>query len=702
MSFFTQLVLAQADTGPNFFDNLTLDKWQIPFGDWMDQAIDWIAVNLQGLLNAIEWPFDKLITVLVRDFLIDISWVWFVLGMALIATLVRNIKVGVFVAAALFVCGILGNAYWLETARTIGFIGVAVILCVVIGIPVGIAAGRVDGIWHVTRPILDAMQVVHSFVYMLPFIFFWGIGEVSATMVTMIFALPPLIRLTNLGVRQVPDDVVEAARAQGAPEWRVLFDVQLPLARPAIMTGINQTLLLAISMLGIAAIMGAGGLGTLLFRALSNQDVALAFSAGLAFFLVAVVLDRMSQREDTDQGNLFQRIRQAWAHRRDPEALLPEEGAIADVQTLERYEPIRPRERIGMLVTGIGAALAAVAVFLPWTIDSGRITAYGVRVDEDLSGMSLSGVDASGGSFFGIIVLVLALVALLAAFSAFLRPGRGLRWLTADGAVIASLGALITAGAFVLAQPAPLAVPPQLGIGAVLAAIGCAVASIGAFTWIQTAPHLPLHPLRADLSWGRLIGVGIAVAVLVIGAFSAWTFDTRTDVVITPELQQQIDDLRQQAAEHPEDAAVIANRIANLTNQARARAAVPTSGVSEEGAALGIWTMILGALALVTTLPGVGLLGYDEHRRWVWSTITAGIGFGILSISLAWILTFVRYADANFISGVGSFITLLGGSFILASTMSVLKEFRRARVYEDEDVDGAEQTASEEMVEELV
>jgi len=296
-------VLAQED--PGFLDNSTLDKWEIPFGEWIDQAVDWIDNNLQTLLDVIEWPFRNLINLVVDDFLEPISWFWVVLGMGLIAAFVRNVKVGVFVAVSLAVCGILGNDYWLETARTIGFIGVAVLLCVIIGIPIGVAAGRVDGLWQVTRPMLDGMQVIHSFVYMLPFIFFWGIGEVSATMVTMIFALPPLIRLTNLGIRQVPDDVVEAARAHGAPEWRVLLDVQLPLARPAIMTGINQTLLLAISMLGIAAIMGAGGLGRLLFRALSNQSVPLGASAGLAFFLVAVVLDRMSQREDTDSGNIF-------------------------------------------------------------------------------------------------------------------------------------------------------------------------------------------------------------------------------------------------------------------------------------------------------------------------------------------------------------------------------------------------------------
>lgn len=696
-------ILAQEETIP-FTDNLTLDKWEIPFGAWMDQAVDWVDNNLQTLLDVIEWPFRNLIDFIVRDFLVEISWVWVVLGMGLIAALVRNIKVGVFVTVALTVCGILGNAYWLETARTIGFIGVAVALCVAIGIPMGVAAGRVDGLWKVTRPVLDGMQVIHSFVYMLPFIFFWGIGEVSATMVTMIFALPPLIRLTNLGIRQVPGDVVEAARAHGAPEWRVLFDVQLPLARPAIMTGINQTLLLAISMLGIAAIMGAGGLGRLLFRALSNQSVALGTSAGLAFFLVAVVLDRMSQREDTDSGNLFQRIKQAWAHRRDPEALLPDDDGVVEYQPMDRYEPVRARERIGMLVALAGGLLAIVSVFMPWVGESGLISGYGRRADEDLTGMTMSGLDPSGGSFFGIVVLAASIFVVLAVIKAFLRPGRGARWLSVDGALLGGMVALITAGAFYLADPSELAVEPTLEAGLWLALIGGVLATVGSFIWIRVAPHAPLHPLRVDIAVGRLVGASVAVLIIVAGTFSAWSFDGRADVVITPELQAQIDELEEQARLNPQDAAVIANDIANLINQAQQSDAVVIDGFSDQGARLGIWTLVLGVLGLGTTVFGAGVFGTEERKLWMWNTLTAGIGSGVAAIAFAWIFTFIRNADANFISGVGSFLTLMGGLFLLASTMAVMREFRRAKVYDDEPADRDEESESgaEEQVEELV
>ncbi len=677
------IYLAQETVKKSVWDNTILDQWEIPFGDWMDQSVDWIFNNLRGLLNAVAWPFDFLIDSFVNDFLAEISWIWVVLGMFLIASLARNVKVGAFVAVALTICGMLGNAYWVETARTIGFIGVAVLLCVLIGIPIGILSGRFDSVWRVVRPVLDAMQVVHSFVYMLPFIFFWGIGEVSSTMVTMIFALPPLIRLTNLGIRQVPDDVVEASRAYGAPELRVLFDVQLPLARPAIMTGINQTLLLAISMLGIAAIMGAGGLGRLLFRALSNQDVALAASGGLAFFLVAVILDRMTQGEDSDSGNLFHRVRRAWAHRTDPEALLDdEEVAKAVGKPTHRFAPLTAQERIPMLVALGGAVLTAISVFLPWTIDAGKMSAYGRRIDQDLAGMSFSGLDASGGSWFGIIVLAMALMTATAVVTSWWRPGYGPRWLTADGAAIAAIAALGTGAAHLLASASPLS-NPKTGVGAILAVVGALVATTGAMLWLRVAPHTPLHPLKADIAWGRLIGVGVAAAVLIVGMLSGWAFDSREDVVVSPELQAQIDDLQQQARDNPADAGPLSAELSVLMASARATGSVVTDGISSGGPQLGLWAFLAGLVAVLTTLPAVGIFGRDEHRQWMWNAITAGIGAGIVGISAGWIFTHVRSADPNYVSGVGSFLTMCGGFFIVASTMGVLNEFRRTRIYDD-------------------
>ena len=708
------VLLAQATERIRIWDNALLDEWTVPFGEWMEQASRWVAVNLTVLLDILAWPFEIMVRNLVRDFLIEISWVWIVVAMALVAWLTRNLKVAAFVAVALTFCGLLGDAFWKETAATIGLIGVAVILCVVIGIPVGIACGRIDSVWQVTRPILDAMQVVHSFVYMLPFIWFFGLGEVSATMVTMVYALPPLIRLTNLGIRQVPSDVVEASRAYGASESRVLFDVQIPLARPAIMTGINQTLLLAISMLGVAAIMGAIGLGRVLFRAINNQDVGEGAAGGLAFFLVAVVLDRMSQREGTESTSLMKRIQLAWKHRSDPEMLIPdtEPSAIVKHQEAEVYAPISVGERLPMLLTLVGGILAVVSTLLPWTSNAGKISAWGrwadASINGELDGQVFNGLAASGGSWFGITVLVLGLfvVVTVAAFGA--RPGRAPRWLAADGAMIAAFATLVVACAHFLAQSvsdagdAVGAVDPGDGIGVYVAIAGGLIATIGTVLWIRVADHSPLHPLPSGVAWGRLVGLGFAMIALVLGLVSGWSWDERQEAIITPEIQAEIDALEQRAIENPEESAARAADMLSLRAQAT-RERLITDGVSRNGSRLGLWALVFGILAVLAGLPAAGVFGGGEQRKWQWSAATAGIGAGVACIALAWVFTHVRTGHVKYVSGVGSFLTMVAGLLILASTMAVLKEIRRSKVYGDPlDEVAAADTISETTVKEAV
>ena len=683
-------VLAQQEggetLGPGFFDDEVLDEFEIPVGAWGDQAVDWIDVRLEWLLAIIEWPFDKLIGFLVGAVLEPVSWVWVVLAFFVIGTLARNIKVGAFAAASLSLCGILGNNYWLQTARTIGFVGVAVLLCVIIGIPLGVACGRVDGVWRVVRPVLDGMQVVHSFVYMLPFIFFFGIGTVSATMVTMVFALPPLVRLTNLGVRQVPEDVVEASRAYGAPEWRVLLDVQLPLARAAIMTGTNQTLLLAISMLGIAAIMAAGGLGLVLFQAITTQDISKGMASGLAFFLVAVVLDRISQPEGAESKSLLRRIRLAWAHRRDPEALLPAEDSqpSAEPQADEgTLAPLTASERRPALVVAAGGLVAALSVFLTWSRGAGFVSAYGRRVDEDLVGESFNGLSASGGSWFGYLALALGLMAAAAAITTLVAPGRGPRLWTADGAVITALALLVMMIVYVLAKPSELAAGQSTGAGVYVALVGALVASIGAVLWIRQAPHSPLHPLSARIGWGRIAGAAVAVVIIGVGAVSGWSFDHRTDVIITAETEARIAELKAKADADPTQAGVAAAEISALTAQLATEKLVVTDGISSEGPRLGVWSLVAALVGLAVAAPAAGVFGRGEHKQWRWSAITAGLGAGVSCVAFAWVATHVRSADPSYVSGVGSFFTMVGGAVLVATTVGVIKEFRRSRVYAD-------------------
>ena len=685
-------VLAQQESpNPGFFDNEVLDQFEIPVGAWADQAVDWIAVELTWLLRIVEWPFEKLIGFLVEDILEPASWVWIVLAFFVVGSLAHNIKVGAFAAVSVGLCAFLGNNYWLETARTVGFVGVAVLLCVIVGIPLGVACGRSDGVWSVVRPVLDGMQVIHSFVYMLPFIFFFGIGEVSATMVTMVFALPPLVRLTNLGIRQVPADVVEASRAYGAPERRVLVDVQLPLARPAITTGLNQTLLLAISMLGIAAIMGAGGLGRLLLRAITNQDIPKGMASGLAFFLVAVALDRISQPEGAGSTSLLRRIRRAWAHRRQPEALLAaDESQLAgDTRdpdaAIGRFAVATAAERTPILVAAAGGLLAAVSVFLTWSSGAGFISAYGRRADEELPGESFNGLAASGGSWFGYLALVLGLMVVAAAVTTVVAPGRGPRWWAADGAVIASLALLVTMIAYVLAAPSDLSVGQSTGGGAYLALAGGLVASAGSVWWIGLAPHAPIHPLTARIGWGRVIGSAFAVVIVGAGAISGWSFDQRSDVVITAETEAKIAELKAIAESDPTKAGVAAAEISALTAQLATEKLIVTDGISDQGPRFGAWTLLACLVGLAASAPAAGVFGRDDRKKWRWSAVTAGVGAGVVCVAVAWIFTHVRSADPSYFSGVGTFLTMVGGSMLVITAASVLKEFRRSKIYTDEE-----------------
>ncbi len=741
--------------------NTVLDNWGIPVGEWVEQVVFWVDINMKSTLEVIEWPFAKLLNIIVDQWLLQMSWLTVCIAVFLLGWLVRNFQVGLLSFLALMVCGLLGEQLWRETALTIGFIGVAVLLCVIIGIPIGVLCGRVDGAWKVVRPILDAMQVVHSFVYMLPFIFFFGVGFVSATMVTMTFALPPLIRLTNLGIRQVPEDVVEASRAYGAPEWRVLTDVQLPLARPAIMTGLNQTLLLAISMLGIAAIMGAGGLGRCLFQAISNLDLAQAGSCGLAFFLVAVVLDRLSQPEAGESGNLLSRIVDAWRNRRTPQRLLIEAEAASSTGPVPEAESETPdeafatasnRERAAVIVTAVGAVVALVALLLPWNVDAGLVSAYARTADVDLRteecagnwveirsldplaadgtelvcdtstsfiSNSFNGVSASGGSWFGVLLAILMGAALFAALNTLFRPGQGSRWLSAHGAVVFSLASLIPAVAYLFARP-PDDVTElgiySVGAGVYIAVIGSLIAAVGALVWVWSAPMTARRPLPANVGWGRLLGGSFAVLLLVMGGYAGWSFDTRAESVIDDELQAELDQIAAEGAAAAEAARIASiaadeaeaagdleraqemrsekNRqlglegvkaadIANKIAQAQRQGDIIHDGFESEGAGLGIWTLIAGIAALVLSVPAIGLLGIDETLRYRWSTVVAGLGLGIAVVPLAWIVTIVRVADTNFVSGVGAMFVLTAGVTVFATARGTLSEFERNKIYGD-------------------
>lgn len=682
-------------------DNAVLDEWRIPFGDWYDQGVDWVANTFGGQLRSIEDTFRLLIDFVNDDILLGPPWWVVVLAFFFLGWLLQNIRVGVFAAVALTTCGLMGTNYWDQTARTIGYIAVAVFFCSVIGIPIGIAAGRVDAFWRAVRPVLDAMQVVHSFVYMLPIIYFFGIGPVSATIVTMVFALPPLIRLTNLGIRQVPEDVVEASRAFGQTEMSILRDVQLPLARPAIMTGINQTLLLSISMLGIAALMGAGGLARFIFQALNNQDPALSGSAGLAFFLVAVVLDRLTQRDGDTSNSLAQRIHAAWASRRTPEDLLvTSDGEAVELpetaSSVVEYEPVTARERTGMAVSVVGAVIILVSLFLTWNSDGGWFSSFSRRADElgstpasglreaaDLTGQSFNGLEASGGSWFGYVLAALSVFAILAAVAVMRRPGETPRWLNADGSVLAAVAALVVAASYVLSSPAAAAVA-ESGPGPIIALVGALVMAAGAVLWVLAAPHEPLRPLPETRIVAPAVTAFLAVLLLIGSGFANYSSDERSEAVITPELQERLDELEAEARDPETDqkrSLAIINDMAALRASAVNTGTITISGFDSDGSKMGWWVLVAGLGGFVSTLLTAGFAFRDTRKQWIAGAITLGLGAGIMVTSMGWIGTLARATDQPVVSGIGVFLALLAGAMLANAGRSVINDFRRSRVY---------------------
>jgi len=706
----------------NFTDNEVLDEWRIPFGDWYDQAVDWVDNELKPLLDFIDWLFGLLVDFVNETVLLGVPWFVVVIAFFFIGWAAQNIKVGIFSAIALVICALMGTGYWDQTAKTIGFIAVAVMLCTVIGIPIGIMAGRVDSFWKAVRPVLDAMQVVHSFVYMLPFVFFFGIGEVAATIVTMVFALPPLIRLTNLGIRQVPEDVVEASRAFGQTELQILKDVQLPLARPAIMTGINQTLLLSISMLGIAAIMGAGGLAQFMFRALSNQDPALSGSAGLSFFLVAVVLDRITQRDGDNTKSLGSRVRRAWATRKTPEDLLQTPQALLDelpetASSHVVYEPVTAGERTGISVSIGGSVLVLISLFLTWNSNGGWFSSFSRRADElgsvpalgardavDLTGNSFNGFEASGGSWFGLALAASAIMAIAAGVSVMRKPGETSRWLNADGSLVASIAALVVAIVYVVSSPAQRAVADS-GIGSIIALVGALIMVAGSAMWILGARHEPLRPLAGRIV-APVVTSFIALALLLGAGFSNFTSDERAEAVLPQETVEKLADLETEAealrevAINPDSttddrnaaqqrSVAIVNEMTALRATGISEGTITISGFAGNGSKIARYTLVTGLLGVATTAIAAGFALSDTRKRWIAGTVSLGLGAGLCLVALGWIGTLARATDQNIVSGVGVFFLLLAGITLANSGRSVINDFRRSRVYpeiEDREV----------------
>lgn len=264
----------------------------LPLESWINQGLGWVVAHCRPFFQAVRAPIDATLGG-VGELLLAAPSMVVIAIIGLLAWQFTSRALAVGTVLALLVLSMLG--VWPEAMITLSLVLTSLAFCLAIGLPLGIFLASSERAQNILRPLLDAMQTTPAFVYLVPVVMLFGIGNAPGVIVTIIFALPPLVRLTNLGIRQVRPDLVEAARAYGASPWQLLTRVQFPLAMPSIMAGINQSLMLSLSMVVIASMIAVGGLGQMVLRGIGRLDMGLATVGGLGIVLLAITLDRLTQ-----------------------------------------------------------------------------------------------------------------------------------------------------------------------------------------------------------------------------------------------------------------------------------------------------------------------------------------------------------------------------------------------------------------------
>ena len=310
------LLLAASKLGP-----LALDAFPAAlsegfrFAEWINAIEDWLRENYRWLTRGIAGALGVALEA-AESLLMGLPWVVVVLGIALPALRYGGLRLALFCVVAVVFWGVVDM--WRPAMETLGLIGISVILAVVAGVLLGVLCSQSNVLWSMVRPVLDTMQTMPTFVYLIPAIFFFGIGDPPAVAATVIYALPPAVRLTNLGIRQVSAETVEAARAFGSTTAQVLLKVQLPLALPSIMMGVNQTVMMGLGMVVIATFIGAGGLGYEVWGGLRRIKVGWALEAGLCIVFMAILFDRLgyafSSTPEPRRASAFRLLPQRFEH----------------------------------------------------------------------------------------------------------------------------------------------------------------------------------------------------------------------------------------------------------------------------------------------------------------------------------------------------------------------------------------------------
>lgn len=279
-------------------DWLVDSSGKLRLGNWAKSAVDWLTTNASWFFDWLSHVLSKVIDALLAVLQYPNPFLLIALFTALAYGLRRSIGVTAFTCLGLLLIYNLG--YWKETTETLALVLAATVVSMAIGIPLGIAAARREWIYQGMRPVLDLMQTIPTFVYLIPALILFGLGMVPGLIATVIFAIPAPIRLTRLGIISTPSALTEAAVAFGATSAQVLRKVELPYAMPQIMAGLTQTIMLSLSMVVISALVGANGLGVPVVRALNTVNIARGFEAGLCIVILAIILDRLFKSRNGD------------------------------------------------------------------------------------------------------------------------------------------------------------------------------------------------------------------------------------------------------------------------------------------------------------------------------------------------------------------------------------------------------------------
>ena len=275
---------------------------KLPVADWVEAATNWLTVTLSGLFGAIQNGGSTFMDGITNLLLLIPPFV-FILIVAVIAYFASKKQLSLSAFALVGLGYILNQGLWSELMNTVTLVLVSSVISIIIGVPLGIWSAKSKTVHNILKPILDFMQTMPAFVYLIPAVAFFGIGIVPGTFASVIFALPPTVRFTELGIKQISTELVEAADAFGSTGKQKLFKVELPLAKSTIMAGVNQTVMLALSMVITTSMIGAPGLGRQVLTALQRASVGSGFVSGLAIVILAILIDRLTNRFTADKNS---------------------------------------------------------------------------------------------------------------------------------------------------------------------------------------------------------------------------------------------------------------------------------------------------------------------------------------------------------------------------------------------------------------